>query len=148
MCCEAIPRQVNILINEGVLTGKGAKSTISYVHYFFNRHGLGETEVQLHADNCGAQNKNYAFLWYYFWRVMTGLLKVINYNFLMPGHTKFSPDWWFGLLKQKTRRTFISSLSDIARSVEESATANAAELVVNMNSLLIIESFPQLELLL
>ena len=52
---------VNFLIDESVLTGKGANSTISYVHYFFDRHGLGETEVQLHADNCGAQNKNSAF---------------------------------------------------------------------------------------
>lgn len=51
VCCEAIPRQVNFLIDESVLTGKGANSTISYVHYFFDRHGLGKTEVQLHADN-------------------------------------------------------------------------------------------------
>lgn len=29
VCCEAIPRQVNFLIDEGVLTGKGANSTIS-----------------------------------------------------------------------------------------------------------------------
>ena len=45
VCCEAIPRQVNFLIDESVLTGTGANSTISYVHYFFDRHGLGETEV-------------------------------------------------------------------------------------------------------
>ena len=35
VCCEAVPRQVNVLIVESVLTGKGANSTISYVHYFF-----------------------------------------------------------------------------------------------------------------
>ena len=73
VCCEAIPRQVNFLIDESVLTGKGANSTISYVHYFFEKHGLGEKNAQLHADNCGAQNKNSAFLWYYMWRVMSGL---------------------------------------------------------------------------
>lgn len=129
ICCEAIPRQVNFLIDEGVLTGKGANSTISYVHYFFRRHGLGETEAELHADNCGAQNKNSAFMWYYMWRVMTGLHEEINYNFLIPGHTKFSPDWCFGLLKKKTRRTFISSLFDIGKAVKESATVNVAELV-------------------
>jgi len=49
---------VNFLINEMVLTGKGENSTISYVHYFFDRHGLGETFAQIHANNCGAQNKN------------------------------------------------------------------------------------------
>jgi len=40
VCCEAIPRQVNFLIDENVLTGKGANSTISYMYYFFKRHGL------------------------------------------------------------------------------------------------------------
>ena len=129
ICCEAIPRQVNFLIDENVLTGKGANSTISYVHYFFERHGLGETNAQLHADNCGAQNKNSAFLWYYLWRVTSGLHNTVNYHFLLPGHTKFAPDWCFGLVKQKTRHTFISSLFDIARAVEESAVVNTAELV-------------------
>ena len=62
VCCEAIPWQVNFLIDENVLTGKGANSTISYVHYFFEHHGLGETHAQVHADNCGTQNKNSAFL--------------------------------------------------------------------------------------
>ena len=107
VCCEAIPRQVNFLIDENVLTGKGANSTILYVHFYFERHRLGETKAQVHADNCGAQNKNSAFIWYYFWRVMSGLHEEINYNFLLPGHTKFSPDWCFGLLKQKTQKTFI-----------------------------------------
>ncbi|CAH3178510.1 unnamed protein product, partial [Porites evermanni] len=96
VCCEAIPRQLNFLIDESVLTGKGANSTISYVHIFFEKHGLGEKNAQHHADNSG--------------------------------HTKFEPDWCFGLLKQRTRRTFISSLFDIGTCVEESASVNVAEL--------------------
>ena len=141
VCCEAVPRQVNFLIDESVLTGKGANSTISYVHYFFHRHGLGETKAQLHADNCGAQNKNSAFLWYYLWRVMIGLHDSIYYDFLLPGHTKFAPDWCFGLVKQKTRRTFISSLFDIARTVEDSATANVVELVGLHNGSVLIATY-------
>ena len=74
---------MNFLIDENVLTGKGANSTISYVHYFFGRHGLGETEAQIHADNCSSQNKNSAFLWYYMWHVTTGLHEEINYNFVV-----------------------------------------------------------------
>lgn len=141
VCCEAIPRQVNFLIDENVLTGKGANSTISYVHYFFGRRGLGETEAQIDADNCSSQNKNSAFLWYYMWRVMTGLHEEINYNFLVPGHKKFSPDWCFGLLKQKTRRTFVSSLFDIATAVKESATVNVAELVGLHNGTVLIPTY-------
>ena len=141
VCCKAIPRQVNFLIDENVLTRKGANSTISYVHFYFERHGLGETKAQVHADNCGAQNKNSAFIWYYLWRVMSGLHEEINYNFLLPGHTKFSPDWCFGLLKQKTRKTFISSLFDIARSVEESASVNVAELVGLHNGTVLMPTY-------
>lgn len=120
---------MNFLIDENVLTGKEANSTILHVHFYFERHGLGETEAQVHADNCGAQNKNSAFIWYYLWHMLSGLHKEINYNFLLPGHTKFSPDWCFGPLKQKTQKTFILSLFDIARSVEESSSVNVAELV-------------------
>ena len=125
----------------GELPGKGANSTISYVHFYFEHHGLGKTKAQVHADNCGTQNKNSAFIWYYLWRVMSGLHEDINYNFLLSGHTKFSPNWCFGLLKQKTQKTFISSLFDIARSVEESASVNVAELVGLHNGTVLIPTY-------
>lgn len=50
--CEAIPRQVNYLINEAASIGKGANLTISYIHHYFADHGLGETHAHLHVDNC------------------------------------------------------------------------------------------------
>ena len=58
ICCEGIPRQVNYLIDKAVNVGKGANSTISYVHDFFTSHGVRETDTQINADNCGWQNKN------------------------------------------------------------------------------------------
>ena len=67
ICCEGIPRQVNYLIDKAVATGKGANSTISYVHNFFSSHGAGETDAQINADNCGGQNKNNFVIWYYCW---------------------------------------------------------------------------------
>lgn len=109
--------------------GKGANSTISYVHYFFEYHGLGETFAQSHADSCGAQNKNNAFIWYYLWRVMTGLQCTVECNLLLAGHTKFSPNRCFRLVKQKTRKTFIPLLFEIVRVVEDSASVNVAEFV-------------------
>lgn len=72
---------------------------------------------------------------------MSGLHEEIHYNFLLPGHTKFSPDWCFELLKQKTRKTFLSSLFDIARSVEESASVNVAELVGLHNGTVLIPTY-------
>jgi len=49
--CEAIPQQVNYLIDKASNVGKGANTTISLVHHYFEHHGLGETSVHLHADN-------------------------------------------------------------------------------------------------
>lgn len=72
---------------------------------------------------------------------MTGLHHAIEYNFLLAGHTKFSPDWCFGLVKQKTRKTFISSLFDIARAVEESAIVNTAEFVGLHNGTVLIPTY-------
>ena len=48
------------------------------------------------------------------------------------------PDWCFGLVKQKTGRTSISSLFDIARTVEDSAAVNVAKLVGLQNGTVLI----------
>ena len=46
---------------------------------------------------------------------------------MLVGHTKFSPDWCFGLFKQRYRRTFVSCLDDIAKVVN--VDVNVAQLV-------------------
>jgi len=48
---------------------------------------------------------------------------------MLVGHTKFSPDGCFRLLKQRYRCTFVSSLQDIANAVNSSADVNVAQLV-------------------
>jgi hypothetical protein len=96
--CEAIPQQVNFLIDEASATGKGANATISYVHYYLENYGLGETDVHLHADNCSGQNKNNYFIWYLVWRILMDLHHNILYSFLIAGHTKFGPDSCFGMV--------------------------------------------------
>ena len=68
-------------------------------------------------------------LHYLIWRVMVGLHKHITLSFLIVGHTKFSPDWCFGLLKQRFCRTRVGCLSDLERVVNSSAEANVAQLV-------------------
>ena len=86
--CEAIPWQINYLIDEASDAGKGANATISYVHHYFEHHGLGETSVHLHADNCSGQNKNNYFIWYLTWRTILQLHYSFRYSFLIAGHTK------------------------------------------------------------
>ena len=107
--CEGIPQQVNFLIDEAVDTGKGANATISYLHYYLENHGLGETDAHFHADNCSGQNKNNYFLWYLAWRTLT-LHQSITYSFLIAGHTKFGPDRCFGLIKKSYKVSYVSSL--------------------------------------
>ena len=66
---------------------------------------------------------------YLYWRVATGLNDKVEISFMLVGHTKFAPDWCFGLLKQKFRRTKVGCLDDIVRVVNDSAKVNYAELV-------------------
>lgn len=81
----------------------------------------GEMTVYLHADNCVGQNKNNYVLWYLLWRVLTGRHTQVTLSFLVVGHTKFAPDWSFGLFKRLYRRTNIGCLQDIVDVVNNSA---------------------------
>lgn len=130
--CEAIPRQVNYLIDEASDVGKGANTTISFVHHYFHNHGLGETHVKLHADNCSGQNKNNFFLWYLAWRTIHQLHDSICYSFLIAGHIKFGPDRCFGIIKRSYKVSYVSSLYELAQMVESSSTVgvNKAQLVL------------------
>ena len=90
---------------------------------------MGESRVHLHADNCSGQNKNRHVIAYFMWRVLTGLHKEITFSFLIVGHTKFSPDTCFGLIKKKLRRTNLGCLQDIAIAVSVSSIVNHSQLV-------------------
>ena len=78
---------------------------------------------------------------YVAWRVLSGLNKSITLSFLIVGHTKFSPDWCFGLFKQLYRRTKIGCLDDIARVVEKSAEANHAQLVGTQDGRVLVPTY-------
>ena len=79
---------------------------------------------------CWGQNKNNYVIWYYCWRILCGLHNAILYSFLIAGHTKYSPDWCFGLVKQSFRRRNVSSLFDLMEAVDKSTVSgdNVAKL--------------------
>ena len=52
ICNDGLNIQFDYLIDEINSTGKGANSTISYVHHFLENFNIGETDAYLHADNC------------------------------------------------------------------------------------------------
>ena len=123
VCCEGIPQQVNYLIDEGMSSSKGSNAVISYLNHFFQSYALGEQHVQLHCDNCSGQNKNNYVMWYFMWRTLHGYHHEVSVNFLVAGHTKFAPDWCFGLLKQRYRKCVVSCLGDLAGVVRNSTTS-------------------------
>ena len=85
--------------------------------------------MYLHAGNCTGQNKNNYMIWYLLWRAITGRHTNITLSFLVVGHTKFAPDWCFGLFKRLFKRTRVGSLRSIAEVVQKSAKCNEAQLV-------------------
>ena len=119
---EALSQVTLFLVDEAVDTGKGANTVISLLDFFFAYYGLKEEECHLYADNCTGQNKNNAMLQYLLWRVMTNRHKKITLSFLVAGHTKFSPDWAFGLFKKCFRRTKVDCLQDVVDLAKRAST--------------------------
>ena len=72
---------------------------------------------------------------------MVGLHEEITISFLPVGHTKFSPDWCFGLLKKKFRRSVVNCLDDLVSVVETSAEVNVAQLVGTQSGEVIVPTY-------
>ena len=84
---------------------------------------------------------------YMMWRVLTGRHKKITLSFLLDGHTKFSPDWCFGLAKQKLRRTIVGCLEDLAEAINNSARPNTTELVGLEDGTVLVPTYDWVEFL-
>lgn len=111
---------------------------VSCVHYFFEHHGLREKHVHLHADNCSRQNINDCMLHYLVWRTLTEWYTTIELSYLPVRHTKFSPDWCFGLFKRQYKWTKIGRVQEV---VNKSAECNVAQLVSQEDGSIIVTTF-------
>ena len=58
ICNEAREEQINYLIDENDITGKGANTVISMLHHYLDAYITPSQDVLLHADNAVGQNKN------------------------------------------------------------------------------------------
>ena len=85
------------------------------VHCYLEHYSHGEENICLQADNCVGQNKNNIMTSYLAWRITTGRSKSCELNFMLPGHTKFSLNQFFGLIKRNYRRTDVSLLLKLLR---------------------------------
>lgn len=133
VCSEGVPKQVNYLLDESDTIGPngtkshGANTVVSLLHDFFRRHGHGEEECVLHADNCAGQNKNRTVVNYLAWRVALGLHRKITLCFMIAGHTRCLVDGCFGLVKRKYRRSDIYTVGQLEAVVNSSAVCNVAQ---------------------
>ena len=134
VCCDGAPYQVNYLVDEACTIGEngskshGANSVVSMLHHFFETHSLGESKLELHADNCGGQNKNKTVVAYLCWRCIVGLHREILYTFMPAGHTRCQVDGFFGLIKQRYRRSYCDTLQHVEEVVNNSSFANFSQL--------------------
>ena len=64
---------------------------------------------------CSGHNKNNVMMFYLAWRVLSNLNDAVEMNFLVAGHTKFSCDALFGLIKKRFRVTMVSCLDDLVK---------------------------------
>ena len=78
---------------------------------------------------------------YLAWRVLAGLNKKIEISFMLVGHTKFAPDWCFGLVKQMFRVTTVGCLDDMVKLVNDSATVNYAQLVGREDGTILVHQY-------
>ena len=93
------------------------------VHHYLESYSFYGQDLLLHADNAVGQNKNNVMMQYLCCRIVTGKNPKAKISFMIAGHTKISPDRFFGLLKKSYRRTDVSSLGQI-ESVVRSSTVS------------------------
>ena len=63
------------------------------------------------------------------WRVLTGLHEEGKLSFFLVNHTKFAPEWCFGMAKQFFHHTKVDCSDDIANSVSSLSFVNIPQLV-------------------
>lgn len=72
---------------------------------------------------------------------MTGRHTNVHLSFLVVGHTKFAPDWCFGLFKCFFERTEVGSLRAVADVVQWSAKCNETQLVMDERGTEIVPTY-------
>ncbi|CAG8566716.1 8269_t:CDS:2 [Ambispora leptoticha] len=120
---EAVREQINYVIDENELLGKGPNGTLSLVFDGIKQLNKGEKHLKITCDNAGGQNKNNTTLWFYLYLAIVGYYESIELNFMVPGHTKFKCDGSFGPIKRLYRKTTVDCVDHIADVVKRSSIA-------------------------
>ena len=135
---EGLDIQTFFLVPERDLMsyGKGPNATLSYVYYYLKNILSPTNKLVVYADNCAAQNKNNYLLWFFHWLVHTcNSYEEVEINFLLAGHTKFSPGRHFGYAKSELNRTeSFETVFDAADIIRKSVSNQRVLMVRDWNS--------------
>ncbi|GBC25429.2 hypothetical protein GLOIN_2v1842132 [Rhizophagus irregularis DAOM 181602=DAOM 197198] len=121
-------RQINFVITEDEFpkgVSKGANTTLNMVYQAIKTFAKdGKKDLHITCDNCIAQNKNNLSLFFWSWLSMLGWYNNITINFMIPGHTKFICDSFFGHIKKTYRNQKVNTVDDIEDIVNNSSKGN------------------------
>jgi len=120
---EAVRKQINYVLNENEIIGKGPNGTLSLIFDGIKKLNRGEKHLKITCDNAGGQNKNNVTIWFYLYLVICGYYESIELNFMIPGHTKFKCDGSFGLIKKLYRKTRVDCLDHVVEVIKKSSPA-------------------------
>ena len=122
--------QLNFVIGENELpkgTSKGANTTLNMVYFSLQKFIIsGKKDLQITCDNCSGQNKNNLSLWFWSWIIMQGWFDNITVNFMIPGHTKFICDSFFGKIKKDYWKHRVNTIDDVKNIINNSSESNEA----------------------
>lgn len=138
---DPVNKQI-MLVSEAMETGKGSRAVISMMHRQLTTKSA--PEVILNFDNCSGQNKNNVMMWYLYYRVLADLNEKIHVHFMIPGHTKFSPDALFGTVKKGLKRfdqDDIEDINSIINSMNPATTSSIADAVPVYDWVAMFEKF-------
>src|SRR5436309_734133 len=77
---EAIREQINYVLNEDEIIGKGPNGTLSMIFDGIKKLNKGEKHLKITCDNAGGQNKNNVTIWFYLYLVICGYYESIELN--------------------------------------------------------------------
>jgi hypothetical protein len=124
VCDMSINLQYNYITDESEICS-GSDVIISYVFdYLIRRQVEKRSDLVFFCDNTCSQNKNKSMLNFLSMLVYNDFVKSIELCFMEPGHTKFSCDAHFGMIKKELKRSDVFDKFDLADCVRRSSQSN------------------------
>jgi len=114
ICNEGAKEYHHFLYTEGFK--HGSVEVISMLHYYFGLPSqvrvANSHQLVVYTDSCSGQNRNKYVHAYLMHRVLAGYHEEISWNFMAVGHTKFSPDRGFALVRNAQKKHDIHTIHD------------------------------------